>query len=280
MSISTKKKSYKEALLEARDSKIALGAFNIFNFTSAKAVVNAAEEENRPVIIQTSTKTVKQIGVKELGSMLRFLAEQAKVPVYIHLDHCRDPELAKQCVDAGWDSVMLDASDEPLEENIRITKEVVAYASPRGVAVEGEVGVIKGVEEDIVAEEEKPATYEDTIRYINETGIDAIAPAIGTAHGFYKKKPSINYELVEKLGTLKDCPVVLHGGTGLSDETFRRLINLGVAKVNVSTALKHACINTAKEFLEASKLEPLELDQRIKKAIKETVQGYIRLFSN
>lgn len=279
MSKILEKKSYKELLLEAQESKIAVGAFNIFNFTSAKAVVRAAEEEQMPVIIQTSTKTVKKIGVNQLASMLHLLAEQASVPVFSNLDHCRDPELAKQCVDAGWDSVMIDASDEPLEENIRITKEIVAYASPKGVAVEGEVGIIKGVEEDIVAEEETPATYDDTIRFIQETGIDAIAPAIGTAHGFYRKKPSINFELVQQLGSLKDCPVVLHGGTGLSDETFHRLIHLGAAKVNISTALKHACIDTAKEYLEASKIDPLELDQQIEKAITEIVRNYIRLFS-
>lgn len=164
----------KTVLTKAKKEKYAVGAFNIFNYLLASAVLKAAEELRSPVIIQTSVPTVKKFGPKQLGKMLTALAENASVPVVLHLDHCTDVALAKECVDAGWTSIMIDASSHPLEENIRITQEVKAYAAQRNVSVEGELGIIKGVEDDIVHSIDKAANYEDSIYYIQATGVDAL----------------------------------------------------------------------------------------------------------
>lgn len=276
------KVSMKEILKNAKTQGYAVGAFNIFNHISARAVIAAAEEMKKPVIVQTSVGTVKYYGVSELAGMIKVLSKGAAVPVYLHLDHCTDVELAKACVDAGWDTVMIDASKYPLAENIRITKEVSDYAHAHQVDVEGELGVIEGVEEDIQADSGVLAKYEDCIRFVKESHVDIFAPALGTAHGVYKGVPNLNYELVERLGNDLDEPIVCHGGTGLSKEAFERLITKGVSKVNISTALKHAYIDGTKKYLDENpdKYAPLELDEAMFKELKKTVKEHIELFNN
>lgn len=269
-------------LTKAKEQGYAVGAFNIFNYLSAKAVIRAAEETNTCAIIQTSVSTVRKFGVVELITMLKGLVEMSPLPILIHLDHCTDVALAKKCIDEGWDSVMIDASKEPLEENIKITAEVKEYASKANVSVEGELGVIKGVEDDLVSEESVEATYEDSMRYVNETGIDAFAPAVGTAHGLYTGTPKINYALVKELSETTLCPVVIHGGTGLSDKAFKKLINCGAAKINVSTALKEAYISSLKEYTDLHEAErnPLKLDEYVETGLKNVIKEHILLFNS
>jgi ketose-bisphosphate aldolase len=270
-----KKLSFKEELWLAAQNQYAVGAFNIFNYASAKAALAAAEELDVPIILQTSMATVKKYGAEEIGNMLRLLADRARTNVLIHLDHCTSVELAQKCIDTGWDSVMIDASRLSLEENIKITKEVVAYAHQRGVYVEGELGTIAGVEDEISVARSHPAGYEDSHEYVGMTGIDAFAPAIGTAHGLYHGEPTLNFDLVEKLHHSLACPLVIHGGTGLAAATFRRLVAVGAAKINVSTALKHAYVDGCREYLQNNpqKVDPLDLDAcvaaRITAAVKE-----------
>lgn len=273
--------SYKEELMAARESKYAVGAFNIFNYIAASAAIKAAEELQRSIIIQTSTSVVKRYGVKETGKLLRMLADNSAVNVWIHLDHCTSVSLAKDCIDSGWDSVMIDASHLPLKDNIEITKEVVEYAHAKGVYVEGELGTIEGVEDEISADTGKKASFEESMVYLKETSIDAFAPAVGTAHGMYCGDPEINFELIEKLRYLTECPVVIHGGTGLSDFTFRELVQKGAAKINVSTAIKHAYLKACKEYFEGNPeaANPLDLDAYIFENIKETVKNHISLFA-
>ena len=220
-------------LLQAQNNTYAVGAFNILNHLSASAVIDAASELNCPVILQTSVTTVRKFGYKELGGMLRQLAENASVPVLIHLDHCKEVELAKACVDAGWDSVMYDGSWLPIEENIENCRQVVAYAHEKGVQVEGELGTIAGVEDDIRVEEgaEVGVNLEEAIRFVHESGVDVFAPAIGTAHGVYKGIPKINFDLIKQLREKVETPLVIHGGTGLSEEAFTRLIRNGASDV-------------------------------------------------
>lgn len=267
-------------LTRAREQGCAVGAFNIFSYLSARAVVRAAGETGREAIIQTSVSTVKKFGVAELIRMLKGLVEMSSQQILIHLDHCTDADLAKQCIDAGWDSVMIDASKEPLEDNISVTAEVKEYAANLNVSVEGELGIIKGVEDDLVSDVSVGATYEDSLRYINETGIDAFAPAVGTAHGLYKGTPKINYTLVEKLTKNTHPPVVIHGGTGLSKDTFKKLIKCGAAKINVSTALKEAYINSVQEYVErhGGERNPIKLDSYAEDALKDVVREHILLF--
>lgn len=276
------KQSLGEMLKIAKGAGYAVGAFNIFNYTSAKAVIRAAEEMNSVAIIQTSVSTVNKIGLVELIKMLKGLVELTPIPILIHLDHCTEVDLAKKCIDQGWDSVMIDASKLSLEENIRITAEIKNYSEKFNVSVEGELGVIKGVEDDISSEVDVAATYEDSIRYLNGTGIDAFAPAVGTAHGLYKGTPKINYELVKQLVETTSCPVVIHGGTGLSEDTFNRFINLGASKINVSTALKEAYFKALKEYIDLNEGDknPLKLDDYIQTWLKDVIKDHMRLFKS
>ena len=188
-----------------------------------------------------------------------------------------DEALAKRCVDAGWDSVMVDYSALPYEENAEKTRAMVVYAHARNVTVEGEIGVIAGVEDDIHSEHSTLATFEDTMRFVSETGIDAVAPAIGTAHGVYKTAPKLNFELVERFGG-ESIPLVVHGGTGLTADVFRRLIQLGVAKINISTALKKIYLGSSRELLKDEKAAPVEFDAAVRKACEDEMVRYIALF--
>lgn len=277
------KKTFLEELQQAKAESYAVGAFNIFNYLSASAVVQAAAELDVPVILQTSVVTVKEFGPAELGAMLRLIAEEAPVNVLIHLDHCQDIELAKACVDAGWDSVMYDGSRLSLEENIAGCREVVKYAHSKGVDVEGEFGRIVGVEDavKVSAEDASLAGLEDSIYFVRESGIDAYAPAIGTAHGVYIGTPTINFNLVAELKTAVEAPVVIHGGTGLSEETFRRLIRSGGAKVNVSTAIKHAYLDTCRDYFKDApdKPDPIGFDRVLSNAIERTARDHMVIFT-
>lgn len=277
-----KTKSFREELQEAKEHGYAVGAFNIFNYLSARAVIRAAQKLDSPVILQTSTQTVRKFGPQELGTMLRQLAWNASVNVIIHLDHCQNIEMAKACMDAGWDSIMFDGSHFPLEDNIRMTKEVIAYARPRKIYVEGELGRIAGVEDDLKVDEKNAlgATLDESLYYVKETGVDAFAPAVGTAHGVYKGVPVINFDLVEALKEQVETPVVIHGGTGLSEETFRKLIENGGAKVNVSTAIKHGYIDGCKEYIQNNpdKLDPIDFDQYLNCKIEDVAIYHMELF--
>lgn len=272
--------SLPDLLVSARRQQTAVGAFNIFNELTARAAVKAAESLGCPVILQTSVSTVRQYGETELISLLKAIQQDARVPVLIHLDHCTDPALAIRCATVGWNSVMIDASHQPLAENIRLTRLVCEAAHSLGVAVEGEIGVISGVEDDIVAHAGVGAGLEETLRYVAETGIDAVAPAIGTAHGVYHGEPVLDYGLVDSFSKRSPCPIVIHGGTGLADEAFQRLIALGATKINVSTAIKQAYLDGMRRYLaeHPDTDNPLKLDGAIEAAIITTVRRHLMLF--
>ena len=269
-------------LQNARAHSYAVGAFNIFNYLSARAVIRGAQKLALPVILQTSMQTVRRFGPEELGTMLRQLAWNASTNVIIHLDHCTNLDMAKACMDAGWDSIMFDGSALPLEENIRLCQEVVSYAHPRGIYVEGELGRIGGVEDDIAvkASETSQASVEEAIRFVKESGIDTFAPAIGTAHGQYHSTPNIKFDLVAELKNAVDTPIVIHGGTGLPETTFRKLIRNGGAKVNVSTAIKQAYIHGCQEYMKENPelLDPIGFDQFLNCRIEETAMKHMELF--
>jgi fructose-bisphosphate aldolase class II len=270
-------------LKKARKEKYAVGAFNILNHLTAKATIEMAEELKSPLIIQTSTSTVKYIGMRELIRFLKPMCEEASVPVAIHLDHCTDKEFAKKCIDAGWSSVMFDGSKLPLEENIKYSSEIAEYAHKKDVSVEGEIGAIFGVEDDIVVSGEAPlASVDGSKKYLEGALIDAFAPAIGTAHGLYKGKPNIHFDLFSEIEKFSPCPLVVHGGTGLEADVFKRLIDDGATKINVSTAIKIAYINGMKKYLNQhpNDLEPLKLDKYISDNVKTTVKEHIALFGS
>jgi fructose-bisphosphate aldolase, class II len=245
----------REMLQEARRGRYAVGAFNIVDYNSLRATVEAAEELAAPVIVQTSAKTVVHWGPHAIVTWTRLLAEKSAVPVALHLDHCKDLALIERCIEAGWTSVMIDASSLPFEENLAMTRKVVQMARPGGVSVEAELGEIGGVEEDkIVSDADArladPAKAE---HFCREVAIDCLAPAIGTAHGIYKGEPKIAFDRLEEIARRVSLPLALHGGTGLSTEVFRRCICLGCSKVNISTQLKHSFVD---EFVSLNRADP------------------------
>ena len=272
--------SFKELLVQARAEQYAIGAFNIFDYLSAKAAIDAANTLKTPIILQTSTATVVKFGPAHLLEMINLLRKGTMVPVIVHLDHCTDPALAKTCIDEGWDSVMLDMSEKPLDENIANTAEIKKYADKNGCCVEGELGIISGVEEEISSQEGKLADYNDSIKFLEETNIDAFAPAIGTAHGLYKKEVNLNFDLIKNLASATSVPLVIHGGTGLQDSQFKLLIKCGASKINVSTALKYAYIDGLRNYWDTHKNEynPIKLNNAAEVSIKKTVEDHILRF--
>ncbi|GAB5476106.1 MAG: class II fructose-1,6-bisphosphate aldolase [Maribacter sp.] len=237
--------SIKPMLKIARRDGYAVAAFNPVDYASMKAMIVAAQECNAPVIIQTSAKTIRYYGHEALFSWFRPLAENASVPVALHLDHGKDMQMIKKCIDVGWTSVMIDASDKPFEENLKVTKQVIAWADEKGVGVEAEIGEIGGVEEDIVVAEEDAhlADPDDAERFCREVDLGVFAAAIGTAHGYYHGEPNVQFDLIAEINKRTGTPMALHGGTGLDEETIAKCIALGCSKVNISTNLKHVFID-------------------------------------
>jgi ketose-bisphosphate aldolase len=274
----------RDMLLKAKNEKYAVGAFNIVDPMTAHAVVRAADAARSPVIIQTSPKTVELYGPAPMVATVRPLAENATVPVALHLDHCKDLELIRSCMDAGWSSIMIDASTFPFEENVKMTQEVVKMARGRDITVEGELGAIVGVEDDLFVKEAEAhlADPGQAVEYVRRTGVDVFAPAIGTAHGIYKGEPKIAFDLLQRIASAVDATIAIHGGTGLSDEVFRRCIALGGAKVNVSTQIKHVFRDALSEYFREHPegYEPVKILACMRDKVQETVESFIGKFGS
>jgi ketose-bisphosphate aldolase len=271
-------------LKQARKGGYAVGAFNILDYNSMKAVVRAAEEINSPVIVQTSVKTVIHWGYETIIAWITDLADKSDVPVAIHLDHCKEIEVIKKCIDKGWTSVMIDASSFPFEENLALTNQVVEAARPYNISVEAELGEIGGVEDDISVADQAafladPARAEEFCRQVS---VDCFAPAIGTAHGLYTGEPKIDFDRLSKISDLTDVPLALHGGTGLSNEVFQKCISLGCAKVNISTQLKHIFIDAFADYHSEnpSEYNPLKNLKAQYQGLKKVIVEYLRLFGS
>ncbi len=274
----------KAMLSKAADEDYAVGAFNILDYNSAKAIVRAAEYANAPVIIQTSAKTVIFWGPTSIISWVRQLAGPSSVPIALHLDHCKDLGLIKECIESGWTSVMIDASSKPFEENLALSRQVVQMARPKDITVEAEIGAIVGVEDDIHVKEQEAhlADPEQAVRFCSEVELDCFAPAIGTAHGVYKGVPRIAFGLLEEIATKTAVPIALHGGTGLADDVFKKCISLGCAKVNISTQLKYAFIDGFVAYHEAHNTEynPLKVVDAQFNKLTEGIIENIKLFGS
>lgn len=268
-----------DILGEAIEEKNAVGAVNIFNHITAESAMYAASEIKKNIIIQTSAGTVKRFGAKYVYSMIDSIRKSVDVKVALHLDHCRDVEIAKACIEAGWDSIMMDYSHLALDENIYYTKHMAEIAHDKNIAIEGEIGVISGVEEDIVNNIATGAKLEETLVFIEKSKIDAIAPSIGTAHGVYKGVPKLDYDLVEALSK-QSVPIVIHGGTGLSAETFIRLIQLGGRKINISTLVKNAYMDTIVKLVKSGNdYSPISFDDVVRKAVIDAVRRHLEVFA-
>ncbi|WP_027499014.1 class II fructose-bisphosphate aldolase [Rhodococcus sp. 114MFTsu3.1] len=240
----------------AFDKRYGVPAVNVFNDLTMEAVLAAAVAERSPVIIQTSVKTVRSIGVKSLSAMWHSMTEGIEVPVCLHLDHCPDRKVISECLEQGWNSVLFDASELPVAENQRQTVEVVAEARRYGAHVEGEIESITGVEDGHGSDDEaQRQPLQVVLDFITDTGVDVFAPAIGNAHGVYKQQPVLDFDRVEDIVREAGVPIALHGGSGLTASDFDGLIALGCAKVNISTALKMTYMQSNLNFLQQSAID-------------------------
>ncbi|MEM4703738.1 MAG: class II fructose-1,6-bisphosphate aldolase [Candidatus Bathyarchaeia archaeon] len=296
----------KDLLVPARKNGYAVGAFNVNNLEIVLAVAEAATEENSPAIIAVTPSAIKYGGLVFLSRIVRTAAENVSVPMSLHLDHGEDFETAQKCINAGFTSVMIDGSHLKFEDNVALTKRVVDVAYPKGVSVEAELGRLAGVEESTVEEKDAILTDPDAAEeFVEKTGVDALAVAIGTSHGAYKFKaePKLDFERLEAIRKKVSIPLVLHGASsvpawiiekaakygaqlegakGIPEEHIKKAISMGIAKINIDTDLRLAFTATVREVLAKS---PKEFDPRkilgpAKEAMKEVVKSKMRLFGS
>lgn len=272
----------KEILGDAQKGGYAVGAFNVNNMEIVQAIIEAAEEQRSPVILQASQGGLKYAGVEYIAAMARLAGEKASVPVAVHLDHGTDFQQIMLCVRNGFTSVMIDGSQYPLDENIEVTKRVVEVSHAVGMSVEGELGKIGGVEDDVVVDHED-ATMTDpdeAARFARETGVDALAIAIGTAHGVYKGEPKLAFDRLKAIRAVVDTPLVLHGASGISDDAIRQAVELGICKINIDTEIRQAFARGVHSVVNE---HPEEYDPRkilgpAREAMKDTVATKMQLF--
>ena len=260
-----------------------MAAFNIFNELTMRAVLNAAARTQSPVIVQVSVKTVKQMGPRLIQVIFGELAGHLPAPSALHLDHCPDRQLINECIDAGWNSVLFDASRLDYKSNLAQTKEVVAHAHRFGVAVEGELEAMKGVEDGFGSEEQDPVVpLSLAAAFVRETGIDSFAPAIGTAHGLYKSAPRINFERVSEIVAAQPIPLVVHGGTGLCDETIKELVRRGAVKINLSTQIKITFTESLRDELkvQTGSPEPVKLLGAVEQEVALMAADFMRVIGS
>ena len=274
--------STKQILDRAFAERYGVAAINVVNELTMEAVLAAAEELRAPVILQTSVKTVKQIGLDVLWAMWVELTRPISVPVALHLDHCPDRAVISACLARGWNSVLFDASKLSVEENRRQCIEVVAEARRFGADVEGEIEGFKRTEEMTGDEASHVQSLEIAVDFIKGTGIDVFAPAIGNAHGTYKTAPTLDAQRVSDIVEATGKPVALHGGTGMSPEQFSDLIARGCAKVNISTALKIAYMKSGYDFMteHPGDYDPPKIFTAQRAAVMEMAKHHIRLFGS
>ncbi|MEK5364051.1 class II fructose-1,6-bisphosphate aldolase [Peribacillus castrilensis] len=279
--------SMKEMLIQAKENKYAVGQFNINNLEFTQAILQAAQEENSPVILGVSEGAARYMGgFKLVVTMVKELMDEYKVtvPVAIHLDHGSSLEKCVQAIHAGFTSVMIDGSHHPLKENIELTKRVVEVAHAVGVSVEAELGRIGGQEDDIIADIESAyyAIPSECDQLVRETGVDCFAPALGSVHGPYKGEPNLGFDRMKEVMELTGVPLVLHGGTGIPTKDIQKAIMFGSAKINVNTESQISATKAVREVLAA---KPNEYDPRkflasAREAIKDTVKGKMREFGS
>jgi fructose-bisphosphate aldolase class II len=273
-----------EFLPKAKEKKFAVGQFNMNNLEFAQAIADAAAELNSPFIYGVSEGALKYMGMEYTVAMAKAAAKKTGLPIALHLDHGSSFEVAVACIRAGFTSVMFDGSHYPLEENIRLTKEIVKAAHAMGVSVEGELGTIGGVEDDLSVDEADAmlANPEEAIRFYEETGVDALAIAVGTAHGMYKGEPKIRFDIIEEVASKIPVPIVLHGGSGVPDESIRKAIAAGVGKINVNTENQVACTEKVREVLakDPKIIDPRKYLAPARAAMIEVVKSKIKLFGS
>ncbi len=273
----------KELLLDAQKNHYAVGAFNVENMEMVQAVVAAAEAENAPVILQTTPSTLRYADTSLYFAMAKAVAEKTFVPVAIHLDHGSSFELCEQAAKDGYTSLMIDGSKLPLNENIELTKKVVEMAKEYPVCptVEAELGKLGGKEDDVEVNEGEDTCTDpiEAIRFVEESGLDSLAVAIGTAHGFYKGKPELRFDRLTQIRDKVSIPLVLHGSSGIPDEDIIKAISLGICKVNFATELRVAYSDAVKACIgrDSSVYDPKKYGALGRDAVIALVRHRIRI---
>lgn len=237
----------RDLLEDAEKGNYAVGSFSVANMEMVLGVLKAAEELNAPVILQIAEVRLKQSPLEIIGPLMVAAAENASTPIAVHFDHGKTIEKITEALDIGFTSVMFDGSHLPLEENIEMTKKVISTAEEYDAAVEAEIGCVGGSEdgsEDIAINCTKP---DDAVRFEKETGVDALAIAIGNAHGNYKSTPKLRFDILKQVDDMTDTPLVLHGGTGISPEDFVKCSKTGIKKINIATATFDSVENNVRE---------------------------------
>ena len=271
-------------LLKAKENKYAVPHFNINNLEWTRFILEESEELKSPVILGVSEGAIKYMGgYNVVADMVKALVTSLNItiPVALHLDHGSDFENCKKALDAGFTSVMIDASKHPLEENIRITKEVVEYAKKYNASVEAEIGHIGG-EEDGVNGGILYADTNECIKLVKETKINALAPALGSVHGLYKGEPKLEFNLMKEIGTKTNMPLVLHGGTGIPEHQIKKAIECGTTKINVNTELQIAWTKGVREFLnnDDKTYDPRKVIKSGETSMKQAIKDKVELFGS
>ena len=270
-----------EFLQKATEEGVAVAAFNVHNLETIQAVVEGAAEERAPVMIQTTPGTLQHAGIPYIAACVKTAAQLYDIPIALHVDHCPSYRTIVQCIQHGYTSVMIDGSKLPYEENVKLVKKAAETAHCAGVAVEGELGRIGGTE-DVLTVDEREATFtvpSEAKAFVEAAGIDSLAVAIGTAHGEYRGEPKLDFERLTAIRQEVDVPLVLHGASGVPDDSVREAIRRGICKINIATELK---IPMAEAIRECFRNNPKENDPRhymgaAKEAVKEVVRKKIRL---
>ena len=270
-----------DVLIPARKEKYAVGLFNSVSLEMTRAVFQAAEELNVPFIIGTAEILLKSASLQEVADMVIARAERSKVPVVLHYDHGLTYDRCIEAMDLGFTSVMYDCSTAPYEENMSRLAEMVKIAHSRGVTVEGELGHVG--DNDGEGRLKKPSDYftdpDKAAEFVEKTGVDALAIAVGNAHGDYKFPPKLDFDRIRDIGSRTHVPLVLHGGSGLSDSDFRTAIDCGISKINIFTDIDRAMAMAAKSSLDEGILSACEMIPYEVEAIKKVTMEKMRLFS-
>lgn len=270
----------KDLLKRAEEKNIGCGAFSVGNMEMVKGAIRAAEELNTPIILQIAEVRLKNSPLHLMGPMMVQAAKEAKVDVAVHLDHGLTFETIDKALELGFTSVMLDASTLPFEENIAKVKTVVEKARKYGATVEAELGLVGGSEDGSCDHGIRCTDPDDAVVYARETGIDALAVAIGNAHGNYPVAPTLAFDVLEKIHEKVDIPLVLHGGSGITDKDFQRAISLGIRKVNIATASFNSLTAHVEKYMASTdKHNFFDLNEAMVQGTYENVKRHILVFN-
>jgi tagatose 1,6-diphosphate aldolase GatY/KbaY len=270
----------KEMLLKAQQGGYAVGAFNAENMEMVKAIIQAAEELKAPVMIQTTPSTIKYGTLETYQAIVAAEAAKASVPVCLHLDHGSSFDLAMKALKAGYTSVMIDGSKLDYEGNIEVSKKVADVAASMGIPCEAELGKVGGKEDDLVAVADTNTDPQEAREFVERTGVTSLAVAIGTAHGFYVGTPVLDKERLSEIREVVDIPLVLHGGSGITDKDFQKAISLGIRKVNIATASFNSLTAHVEKYMESTdKHNFFDLNEAMVQGTYENVKKHILVFN-